>query len=226
MTTAVDRTASDARIPLSRERVLAAAMALADEGGIGSLSMRLLAQRLGVEAMSLYHHVRNKQDLLAAMLDAVYAEIEPPPGDDDWRDAMRRTAISFHRILLRHRWACGLLMMSLEGPSPARLRYMDSVLGRLRGAGFSPNMTHHAYHALDSHIVGFTLWLLPYLSLAEQEPDLADRYLRELSGEELPHLIEHIGVHLQPAEPGEVGEFEFGLNLTLDGLDRLRATEN
>lgn len=207
---------------MSRDRVLFAAIALADEGGIESLSMRGLAQQLGVEAMSLYHHVRNKQDLLDGMLDAVYAELELPSSEGEWRSAMRRTAISFQHVLLRHRWACGLLMLPLTGPSPARLRYMDAVLGRLRSAGFSANMTHHAYHALDSHIVGFTLWLLPYLALAQREPDLAERFLRELPADELPHLVEHIGVHMEPARPGDVDEFEFGLDLVLDALERLR----
>lgn len=211
-----------ARAPLSRERVVRAAMSLADEGGIESLSMRGLAQRLGVEAMSLYHHVRNKQELLAGMLDAVYDEIEPPPAELEWREAMRRTAVSFHQALLTHRWACGLLMVPLPGLGLARLRYMNAVLGRLRRAGFSANMTHHAYHALDSHIVGFTLWLLPYLAMSE-EPELTpDRFLRELPLDQLPHLAEHIGVHMQPAVPEQVSEFEFGLNLVLDGLDRLR----
>lgn len=212
----------EAKAPLSRDRVLRAAMTLADEGGIESLSMRGLAQQLGVEAMSLYHHVRNKEDLLAGMLDAVYAEIELPSSEGDWLADMRRTATSFHRVLLQHRWACGLLMLPLAGPTTERLRYMDAVLGRLRGAGFSAWMTHHAYHALDSHIVGFTLWLLPYLALAQQEPDLADRFLRELPGDKLPHLVEHIHVHMEPERPGEVSEFEFGLDLVLNALERLR----
>jgi hypothetical protein len=99
---------------------------------------------------------------------------------------------------------------------------MDAVLGRLRSAGFSADMTHHAYHALDSHIVGFTLWLLPYLAIAQQQPDYAERFLQELSGEDLPHLSEHVLVHMAPSKPGDVGEFEFGLDLILDGLDRLR----
>jgi AcrR family transcriptional regulator len=221
MSTQTDRLAPQTRIPLSRDRVLRAAMELADEGGLEGLSMRRLAQQLGVEAMSLYHHVRNKDDLLGGMLDIVYSEIDPPSGEGDWRSAMRRSAISFHRLLLRHRWACSLFMAPM-GPSPARLAYMDAVLGRLRGAGFSAQMTHHAYHALDSHIVGFTLWLLPFLAVAKEQPDYAERFLEELSLEELPHLTEHIHVHMEPERPGDVGEFEFGLDLILDGLERLR----
>ena len=222
MSTQTDHAAMDARVLLSRDRVLRAAVGLADEGGLESLSMRRLAQQLGVEAMSLYHHVRNKQDLLGGMLDLVYGEIEAPPGGGEWRAAMRGTAISFHHALLRHRWACSLLMSPMDGPSPARLGYMDAVLGRLRRAGFSADLTHHAYHALDSHIVGFTLWLLPYLALAQQQPDLAENMLQELSSGDLPHLVEHIEVHLAPEQPGQVSEFEFGLGLILDGLDRLR----
>jgi len=221
MTTQTDPVAVEGRAPLSREQVLRVAVELADAGGLESLSMRRLAQQLGVEAMSLYHHVRNKKDLLAGMLDLAYAEIETPSGAGDWRDEMRRTAISFHEVLLRHRWACSLLMAPL-GVGAAQTRYMDSVLGRLRGAGFSAELTHHAYHALDSHIVGFTLWLLPYLSLAQQQPDLAERFLRELPADELPHLIEHIGVHLAPERPDEVGGFAFGLDLILDGLEAKR----
>ena len=221
MSTQTDHADVEARVPLSRDRVLRAAVELADTSGLESLSMRRLAQQLGVEAMSLYHHVRNKEDLLGGMLDIVYSEIGTPSRRGEWRSAMRRTAISFHHVLLRHRWACSLLMSPM-GPGPARLRYMDAVLGRLRSAGFSADMTHHAYHALDSHIVGFTLWLLPYLALAQQQPDLAERFLRELPTNELPHLIEHIGVHLAPERPGAVNEFEFGLDLVLEGLDGRR----
>jgi AcrR family transcriptional regulator len=215
--------ATEAKVPLSRDRILHAAVAMADEGGLESLSMRRLAQGLGVEAMSLYHHVGNKQDLMGGMLNAVYEEVEPPSSEGDWRAAMRRSAISFHHVLLRHPWACSLLGSTI-GASPTRLRHMDTVLGRLRGAGFSADMTHHAYHALDSHIVGFTLWLLPYMTIARQQPDYAERFLGELSVDDLPHLVEHIGVHMAPDAPGGVDEFEFGLDLILDGLERLRDT--
>jgi AcrR family transcriptional regulator len=221
MSTQTDHALIEARIPLSRDRVLRAAVELADEGGLELLSMRGLAQQLGVEAMSLYHHVRNKQDLLGGMLDIVYSEIEPPSTEGEWRSAMRCSAISFHRVLLSHPWACSLLGSVID-PSPLRLRYMNALLGRLRSAGFSADMTHHAYHALDSHIVGFTLWLLPYLAFAKQQPDYAERFLRELPIGELPHLIEHIHVHMEPERPGDVDGFEFGLDLILDGLEGMR----
>lgn len=219
MPTQPDRPLVPPRIALSRERVLGAALELADAEGIESLSMRRLAQPLGVEAMSLYHHVRNKQDMLAGLLDLVYGEIELPAGATDWRGEVRRTAISFHHVLLRHPWACGLFTLPLD-VGPARQRYMDALLGRLRTAGFSAVMTHRAYHALDSHVVGFTLWLLPYLSAAQQQPDLARRFLEELPADEYPYLVEHIGLHLAPP-PDDVNEFEFGLDLVLDGLERI-----
>lgn len=134
---------------------------------------------------------------------------------------MRRTAISFHDVLLRHEWACGLFMAPLS-VGPARFRYMDTMLGRLRSAGFSAEMTHHAYHALDSHIVGFVLWLLPYRAFTRQSPEDAGDLLQSVPILGLPHLAEHIEVHQAPAQPGDVSEFEFGLDLILDGLARLR----
>jgi AcrR family transcriptional regulator len=221
MSTKPSQPTADARIPLSRDRILVAAIALADEAGIESLSMRNLAQELGVEAMSLYYYVANKGELLGGMLDIVFSEMELPSDDGDWRAAMRASAISAHHVLLAHPWACQLLG-SPTSPSPARLRWMNGILGRLRGAGFSPEMTHHAYHALDSHIVGFTLWLLPYLAISRQEPDLVGQFLRQLDTDELPHLAEHAMVHMRPERPDDVDEFQFGLELILDGLERLR----
>jgi AcrR family transcriptional regulator len=218
MSTKVGRPGRQSRPPLSRDRVLRAGVELADEEGIEQLSMRRLAQPLGVEAMSLYHHVANKDDLLAGMLDIVFGEMELPAEEGDWKTALRRTAISAHHVLLRHEWACGLLMQP-TGPSPARLRWMNSVLGRLRHAGFSADMTHHAYHALDSHIVGFTLWVLPYLKVAREQPGLVQDFISRVSVDELPHLAEHIGVHMSD-RPGETSEFDFGLDLILDGLER------
>lgn len=198
--------------------MLSAAVALADSDGIESLSMRRLAQELGVEAMSLYHHVPGRRALLSGMLDAVFAEMELPLPDGSWKQALRATALSAHRVLLRHQWACGLIGEPLD-VSLSQLSWMDAVLGRLRRAGFSAEMTHHAYHALDSHIVGFTMWVLPYLALARAQPDFASRLLDEAPMDELPHLAEHIGVH-QADRPGDTSEFDFGLDLILDGLER------
>ena len=215
---------SQPRIPLSRERVLSAALELADEGGIESLSMRRLGQRLGVEAMSLYNHVANKDDLLDGMVEAVTEEIEVPSGEGDWKAEIRRTAISSHEVFLRHRWACSLMMRRPNGSTP-RMRWMEALLRTLREAGFSADMTHHAYHALDSHITGFTLWQvnMPF-ETKEELVDLAESFLREIPADEYPYVIEHAEQHLAPSSPDGATEFEFGLDLILDGLERLRDT--
>ena len=200
-------------------------MTLADDGGIESLSMRKLGLALGVEAMSLYNHVANKDDLLDGIVDAVTSEIEVPPPDVDWKEAIRRTAISSHEVFLRHRWACSLLMRGSR-VSPLRMRWMEAVLRTLREAGFSADMTHHAYHALDSHITGFTLWQvsMPF-ETKEELVDLAEGFLREVPADEYPYVIEHAEQHLAPSSPDGGTEFEFGLELILDGLERLRDTD-
>lgn len=221
---APDESTPEPRRPLSRARVLQAALALADGGGIESLSMRRLGQELGVEAMSLYNHVTNKDDLRRGIVELVLAEIDNPDADADWRPALRRTAISAHDAYVRHRWACPELMRQGE-ISPARMRWMDAVLGRLRRAGFSPHLTHHAYHALDSHITGFTLWQVSMPFDTDQElAGLVEAALLVIPAEEYPHLVEHARQHLEPAGDGP-SEFEFGLELILDGLERLRTAE-
>jgi AcrR family transcriptional regulator len=212
--------ASKARSPLSRERVLATAIDLADEGGIEALTMRRLAQALGVEAMTLYYYVANKDDLLDGMVDVVVGEIELPAMGPAWRPALRRTAISAHETLVRHPWAAAL-MLSPGAVRPSRLRYMNAILGCLRGGGFSAVMTHHAYHALDSHILGFTLWQVAIMRGVPDLPDAASSLLAELPAAEYPHLAEHIRQHLGDRDDREEGEFEFGLDLILGGLERL-----
>jgi AcrR family transcriptional regulator len=211
------------RIPLSRERVLRAAIVLADEGGIESLSMRKLGQELGVEAMSLYHHVANKDDLLDGIVDVVAAEIEPADAAD-WKEAIRRTAISSHDVLVRHRWACSLMMRPRF--STVRMEWMESVLRTLREAGFSADLTHHAYHALDSHITGFTLWQvsMPF-ETKEELVGMAEGFLRQIPADEYPYVIEHAEQHIAPSSPDGKTEFEFGLDLIIDGLERLRDTD-
>ena len=211
----------EARLPLSRERVLAAAIAMADESGIESLSMRKLGQALGVEAMSLYNHVANKDEILNGIVDMVVDEFELAiPGEADWKAALRRTAISAYEVLIRHRWAANLVLSS-SGVSQARLRYMESILGTLRQAGFSAEMTDHGYHALESHIMGFTLWEVGMdLGSREDLAGLATSFLRELPREQMPYLVEHIEQHLKPRDPQDEGEFAFGLDLILDGLER------
>jgi AcrR family transcriptional regulator len=202
--------------------VLRAALALADEHGIASLSMRRLGQQLGVEAMSLYNHVANKDDILDGIVDLVVSEIEVPASDAEWRSAMRRSAISAHDAMQRHPWANTIMISA--GVRSARLRYMESVLRRLREAGFSPEMTHHAYHALDSHIVGFAMWQAGYAALPRDLSDLAAEFLRQVPASDYPYLVEHVEQHLAETGADGVSEFEFGLDLILDGLERMRDT--
>ena len=205
---------------LSRERVLAAAIELADQEGIDGLSMRRLAQVLGVEAMSLYHWFANKDALLGAMLDAVFDEMERPSPRGEWRAAMRRAAIHAHHTLLKHAWAAQLIGQPLAGPGLGQIGWMDAILARLRSGGLSAAQTHHAYHALDSHIVGFTLWVLPYLALSRNNPDFAEKVLAELPMADFPAFAEHVDYHMAD-QPGDTSEFDFGLDLLLDGLERM-----
>jgi AcrR family transcriptional regulator len=203
-------------------------MRLADESGIDALSMRKLGQALGVEAMSLYNHVANKDDLLDGIVDLVWSEIELPSPNEEWETAIRRCAISAHEALVRHTWACNLILSSTR-VRPARLEYMEALMARLREAGFSADATYHAYHALDSHILGFTLWQLghtlpgnvPRVVTMEDLARFLATFLPGLDITRYPHLIEHAERHLKPREPGEETEYEFGLRLILDGLKRL-----
>ena len=214
----IDRSAKP-RSPLSRERVLRAAMDLADTAGIESLSMRRLGQALGVEAMSLYNHVAGKDDLLDGITDVVFSEIAVPPGGVDWKAAMRLRALSARDALVRHPWASSL-MQSRTRPGPATLRHHNSVIGSLREAGFTIAMAAHAFSVIDSYIYGFAQQQqnLTY-STAEESAEVAENILRQLPAEEYPYLAEMITE--QAMRPGyDYGEeFGFGLNLILDGLD-------
>ena len=204
---------------MSRERVLQAALDLADAHGIGALTMRRLAQELGVEAMTLYHYVASKDEILDALVDRVVGEFELPSGPA-WKAALRASAISAHEVLQRHPWAANLMLDSSR-VSQARLRYMDALLGCLRGAGFSATLTDHAYHALDSHIMGFTLWVVSMSIGSDEElAAMATEFLRDFPRDEMPHLAEHIDQHLGPRDPSDEGDFAFGLDLILDGLER------
>jgi AcrR family transcriptional regulator len=210
------------RVSLSKERVVRTAIALADEEGVASVTMRGLAEKLGVEAMSLYHHVAGKDEILDGMVDAVFAEIELPASDVDWKTAMRLRAISAREALARHPWALGL-MESRANPGPATLRHHDAVIGSLRRAGFSVAMTAHAFSALDSYIYGFVLQELnlPFDTSAELET-VAAGIVQQLPADTFPHLTELIVEHaLQPGY-AYASEFAFGLELILDGLERAR----
>ncbi|UOY00727.1 TetR/AcrR family transcriptional regulator [Blastococcus sp. PRF04-17] len=209
------------RTPLSRERVLDTAVALADEMGIEALSMRKLGEALGVEAMSLYNHVANKVDLLDGMIDAVFAEIGSPSASAGWRAAMCERAIGVRRVLRRHRWAIGL-MESRTSPGPATLAHHDAVIGVLRGGGFTIAQTAHAFALLDSYIYGFALQEngLPFEG-AEETAQVAREIFAGFPADAYPHVVELTTQHvLQPGyDFGD--EFQFGLELILDGLERL-----
>jgi AcrR family transcriptional regulator len=215
--------AADTPIPrrrLSRELVLETAVVMADRQGIEAVSMRRLAQELGVEAMSLYHWFTRKSDIYLGMLDTVWAEVELPPAGDAWRPALRRTAVSAYRALLHHPWATGL-GGSIANVSEARLRWMNDVLARLRTAGFTPELIDLGYHVIDSHIEGFVLWVIPFQVLSREQPAFAQEFVAAHPiVQTLPDLADHIAWHLRPPTGKEVSPFEFGLDLILDGLER------
>ena len=206
------------RVPLSRERVLRGAVAVADAAGIGALTMRSLATELGVKPMSLYHYVAGKDEILDGIVDLVFSEIELPAADGDWRSQMRRRATSARLALRRHPWAIGL-MESRANPGPATLRHHDATLGTLRTAGFSVAMTAHAYALLDSYIYGFALQeaALPFNS--ETVTEATEAIMGVFAGE-YPHLTEMAAEHI--LRPGyDFGdEFEIGLTVILDALGR------
>jgi AcrR family transcriptional regulator len=208
------------RLPLSRDRILRAALELADEGGIESLTMRKLGRALGFEAMSLYHYVADKDDVLDGMLDLVLAETEPPSPAGDWDAAVRASAISVHDALRRHPWSCTLLMAPGR-VRPARLRYMDLLLGRLREAGFSAETTYHAYHVLDGHIFGFSLWETSHTYTAEEVSNLVAKFAQTITAEAYPYLHEHAQQHFGEGPHREVSAFEYGLELIVDGLKQV-----
>jgi AcrR family transcriptional regulator len=226
---------TEPRVPLSKERVLRAAVALAARDGIESLTMRKLAGELGVGAMSLYHYVPNKEQLLDGMVDIVFSEIELPSTDVDWKTAMRRRAFSTREVLNRHRWAVGL-MESRTSPGPANLRLHNAVLGCLREAGFSIEMAIHAYSVQDAYIYGFALQekSLPFES-AEEAAAVAEEQVREFAelaeerqfaalAEAFPYLAEVVAGHVAKVGYDFASEFEYGLDLILDALEKRRDT--
>jgi AcrR family transcriptional regulator len=215
------RSKTAARQPLTRERVLRAALAFADERGLEKLSMRKLAQELGVEAMSLYNHVENKDDIVSGMIGLVVDEIAVPDVEADWKSALRESAISAHEALSRHRWAARI-WMSAGGTGPDRMRHAEAALRSLREAGFSKDLTYHAYHVWQGYALGFTLQELNFPHDREQLKGMAARFLREFPTDEYPYLAEHIEQHVDPPLGEHQGAFEFGLELILDSLERLR----
>jgi AcrR family transcriptional regulator len=216
------RTVTRRRTPLSRDRVLRAAVRLADGGGLGSVSMRKLGQVLRVEAMSLYKHVANKDDILDGMADLITSDFEVPPVDADWGSAIRRSVISAHEVLLRHPWA-GSLIESRRTAGPARLRYLDAVIGVLSAAGFPMPMVLQAIMALDSHTYGFVLQELAWPFDFENAPEMAATFARGLPADDYTNLLA-LAETVATAPHGVPVDFEFGLDLILDGLERLRDT--
>ncbi|MFB8773856.1 TetR/AcrR family transcriptional regulator C-terminal domain-containing protein [Streptomyces broussonetiae] len=230
ISTQADATARS-RAPLSRQRVLDTAVVLADEGGVEALSMRRIAQALGVVPMALYKHVANKNELLDGMIDALVAEIDPPVTGTDWKTAVRRRILSARRMLLRHPWAAEVIearMKARATPTPAVMAYLDSMIGIFRAGGFSIELVHHTMHVLGSRLLGFSQELFQDTPDREPDPDapppaeMAARY---------PHITA-LAMAVAHDEASVVGsgcddqfEFEFALDLTLDGLERLREAE-
>jgi AcrR family transcriptional regulator len=209
--------AASERIPLSRDRILRTALDLADASGLEALTMRRLGNELGYEAMSLYRHIANKDDLLDGMLDLVLAEWELPDGDDAV-EAIRTTARSVHQGLRRHPWAARLLMTGAH-IRPRRLAYGEFLLGRLRDTGLDADRMYHVYHLLDGFIFGFSLWEIAYTST--DDPDFADRvaeFMQQIPWDDYPNFTEHRDQHMTDGPHREVSSFDVGLDLILAGL--------
>ena len=212
------------RAPLTRGRVLRAAVALADEAGIESLSMRKLAEELGVVPMALYKHVANKEELLDGMIDVVVGEIDPPASGTEWKTAVRQRILSARCALLRHPWAPRVIE-SKKNPTPMVLEYMDSMIGIFRAGGFSVNLTHHVMHTIGSRVLGFTQEL--FNDSQTVDPEVQAVLLRELA-EKYPNVTaiataaSHEGESVVGQGCDDQFEFEFALDLLLDGFERLR----
>jgi AcrR family transcriptional regulator len=212
------------RVALTRERICRAAVALADEGGVDSVSMRKVAQELGVVPMALYRHVSNKDEMLDGMVDVVVGEIDTPVDLADWKIAVRERILSARRALLRHPWASRVIE-SRTDPTPTVLGYMDSMIGMFREGGFSIDLTHHVMHAMGSRLLGFTQELFndnadagPGVG-AEMHQAMADRYP---SMYELYLTVTHDDASIVGPGCDDQFEFEFALDLLLDGMERLR----
>jgi AcrR family transcriptional regulator len=210
------------RRPLSRDRVLEAAIRLADQGGLDSVSMRRLGQVLRVDAMALYRHVANKDDVLDGIADLIMGDVEVPAVDVDWKIAIRRSAVSAHEVLLRHPWA-GALIESRRQAGPARLRYLDGLLGTLAGAGFTVPDALQAIMILDSYTYGFVLQELAWPFETDDAGEVAAAFASHLPAGQYPNLLAVAG--MVAAEPGNAKvDFAVGLDLVLDGVERLRDT--
>ncbi len=208
------------RPPLNRDRILAAAVGIADERGVAAVTMREVAARLGVEAMSLYNHVANKDDILDGMVDLVVGEVDLPTDARDWREAMRRRAVSAHHVFKRHPWA-PLLLDSRTSSGPARLHYYDWVLGTLMDAGFSVDGAARAFSLLDSYVYGFGIQEFNFSAGNDASPEeMAEAFLSAIPAETYPHLRRMAAHAMQTGYDAEA-DFDFGLEIILDGLERV-----
>jgi len=211
---------SGARTPLNRDRVLAAAIEVADERGVGAITMREVASRLGVEAMSLYNHVASKDDILDGMVDLIVEQIDLPADVDHWREAMRRRAVSAHDVFGGHPWL-PVLLDSRESSGPAGLRYFDWVLGTLFHAGFSMDNAMRAFSLLDSYIYGFGIQQFNYSAESDASPEeRAEMILAYIPPDQYPHLHRMASYAMQSGYDAEA-DFAFGLEIILDGLERI-----
>ena len=226
MTTKIDVGEETRRAPLTRERMLRTAVALADQGGIESLSMRKLAHALDVVPMALYRHVASKDELLGGLVDVVVGEIDPPETGVDWKTAIRRRILSARRALLRHPWA-SQVMESRAEPTPTVLAYMDSMMGMFRAGGFSIDLVHHTMHAMGSRMMGFSQELFNDSADVDPRADadmwraMASRYTNIA---ELVETVYHDDASVVGSRCDDQFEFEFALDLMLDGLEKLRDT--
>jgi AcrR family transcriptional regulator len=208
------------RAPLTRERVLGAAISIADTGGIAALTIRSLADELGVKPMSLYHHVANKEAIIDGIIDVVFSEIDlPPAADDDWRAALRKRAYSARAVLRRHPWATPF-MESRSYPGPATLRHHDVVIGTLRRGGFPVALAAHAYSLMDSYIYGFALEEAALPFGPQDVSEAVAGFLAQFPAQEYPHLFEMATRHIMLPGYDYGEEFDFGLELILEGLAR------
>lgn len=208
------------RPPLTRDRVLAAAVEIADERGVGAVTMREVASRLGVEAMSLYNHVANKDDILDGMVDVVIEQVDLPAAVEQWREAMRRRAVSAHEVFGRHPWA-PMLIDSRESSGPSRLRYFDWVLGTLMKAGFSMDGAARAFSLLDSYVYGFGIQQFNVSAAGDASTEeMAEAILAYIPPEEYPYL-HRLASHAMESGWDAEADFGFGLEIILDGLERI-----
>jgi len=226
---AVETGSPSRRAPVTRERVLRAAVELADRDGIEALSMRRLGQEIGIEAMSLYNHVANKDDLLDGVVELVVGEIEPPVSGTDWKSTMRQRVLSARQTLVEHRWAAEVIA-ARPNMTPAVLAYMDSMAAILRNGGFSVDLTHHAFHVMGSRIIGFAQELYDDSGPPPEDSEAAQMMLSQMlakypSISEIAAQVAHDDATTVGSGCDDQFEFEFGLDLILDGLERLRQAQ-